>query len=115
MWSLQHELHLPSKQYRAVYISLVFVVNDFFIICGSKHKVCESMSAKIGFPPLYTIALAVETNDNDGSITSFPLISISDNAKCNAAVPLLTATHSSEPMYLPNFDSNSATFPTPPP
>ena len=47
---------------------------------------------------------------SDGKITSLFFISINDNAKFNAAVPLLTATQLSEPIYLQNLSSNRPTL-----
>ena len=61
------------------------------------------MSTKIGFPPFLKIQFAVDTKDNEGSITSFPLISIRDNAIFRADVPLLTARQDFELMYFLNF------------
>ena len=53
--------------------------------------------------------------DNDGSITSLFFISCKANARCNAAVPLFTAT---QLFALTNFlkpNSNFATFAIPEP
>ena len=40
-------------------------------------------------------------------------MSSNDTAKFNAAVPLFTATHESEPINVLNFFSNFKTFPVP--
>ena len=45
-------------------------------------------------PPLTRIACAVDMKLSDGKITSLFFISINDNAKFRAAVPLLTAIQS---------------------
>ena len=68
----------------------ILVFSDIFssIFEGSKHIVLGSISEKIGIPPLYRIACAVETNERDGRITSLFLISTRDKARCKAAVPL---------------------------
>ena len=73
------------------------------------------ISANTGFPPLRIIAFAVETKDNEGSITSQFFTSIRDNDRFNAAVPLFTATQPSEPIYFLNFSSNFKTLPEPDP
>ena len=72
----------------------VFVVIDFSTSLGLKHNVSGSTSTKIGFPPLTRIACAVDMKLSDGKITSLFFISINDNAKFRAAVPLLTAIQS---------------------
>lgn len=48
-------------------------------------------------------------------MTSLFFRSINDSAKFRAAVPLFTATHSSEPMYFLNSFSNFSTLPIPAP
>ena len=57
------------------------------------------MSTKTGIPPLIITACAVDTKLSEGKITSFFFMSINDNAKFNADVPLLTAMQSLEPTY----------------
>ena len=94
-------------------ISFVLVVIDFLILSGSMHNVLGSTSTKIGFPPLRITECAVETNDNEGRITSLFLMSNRDNARFNAAVPLLTAIQLSALTYFLNNVSNSLTLPTP--
>ena len=59
-----------------------------------KHNVSGSTSTKTGFPPLTRIACAVDMKLSDGKITSLFFMSINDNAKFRAAVPLLTAMQS---------------------
>ena len=43
---------------------------EFSIFSGSIFRVFGSTSTNTGFPPLRIIAFAVETKDNEGSITS---------------------------------------------
>ena len=64
-----------------------------------------STSTKIGMPPFSTMQCAVETKLREGKITSLFFISNSENAKFNAAVPLLTATQDFELTNFLNFVS----------
>ena len=48
-------------------------------------------------------------------MTSLFLISSNESAKCSAAEPLFTATHSSEPTYFLNASSKIETLPIPRP
>src|SRR3990167_2367243 len=93
----------------------VFPLLNLYSWSGSKHNVSSSTSANTGIPPLYNIALAVDTNDNAGNITSLPLMSNNDNARCNDAVPELTAITLLNPVYSAKSLSNSATLPDPAP
>ena len=81
-------------------IQTVFEEIESSISSGSIHSVFGSISTKIGFPPFFKIQFAVDTKDNEGSITSFPLISIRDSAMFSADVPLLTARQDFEFIYI---------------
>ena len=73
------------------------------------------ISTNFGIPPFSKTQFAVETKLSDGMITSQFLILNNDNAIFRAAVPLLTAKHSSALTYFLNLFSNLATFPIPAP
>ena len=77
------------------------------------QRVCGSTSTNTGIPPFIKTEWAVETKDKDGNISSLSLMSSNDTAKFNAAVPLFTATHESEPINVLIFFSNFKTFPVP--
>ena len=79
------------------------------------HNVFSSISTNFGMPPFSITALAVDTKDNDGIITSLFFILYIDNARLRAAVPLFTATQLFELVYFENFSSNFCTLPTPSP
>ena len=67
----------------------------------------------MGVAPFNKTACAVETNDNEGRITShFEIFSV-DKDKCKAALPLFTAIQLDESVYFLNSVSNFDTFPLP--
>ncbi len=92
-------------------IAFVRLVTAASAACGSRFNVTGSMSANTGLAPSYTIALAEATNDSGLVTTSSPASTpTARNARCNPAVPLLTAQAYGAPTRAANMRSNSASF-----
>ena len=68
---------------------------------------------KVSNPDIYGIDW--DNDESDGKITSLFFISINDNAKLSAAVPLFTAIQEFDFTYFLNSFSNASTFAPPAP
>ena len=116
----------PMRKIYIVLFSFIFVyllwpyIAVFSLYVDLKTTDVAGVEERIDWPSLKKdlrtdLDKLVEIKLKDGMITSLPLRSINERAIFNAAVPLLTARESFEPIYRLKFFSNVFTLPIPEP
>ena len=92
-------------------IALVLLVTRFGSFDKSKFRVFDSISTRIGFAPVISIAFADATKVKSGTITSSPFPTPKDlSPTYNAVVPLVTAVAYLQPTNFANIFSNLLVF-----